>query len=348
VSVDFDKFARGARALDRVSAVVDSVGILRPALELLPGNIGRVARAVASADSQFAGIVFRFRMNQWESFDSPWVRHMATDRCFYTIGGRQWIVANFGGVPVVWSSDWNGTWTWCPVSLARLLAIARVDGPALVVAGATGNPGDFALRRDLEPVPTELSATAKDAVAKTRAIRGCRSWLFVGPPGSGKTTIARQLAAAIGDGSWLMLGPGVARRPEVWELVHVLGPAAIVIDDIDSASGEDMDIALRTGLAEARRYAKVIAGTANTLKAVRGSLIRPGRFDEGPVIVDKLEHEVAASIGYALPKPVLERALETGLLAAYLHELNLRVLVGRDPEVELPDLVARMTAAGDR
>lgn len=341
----FAAFIRRARWLNRTTELVNSVTLLGPVSEFVPGPAGRVLRVLSSLDSRFANSVLRFSMSGWESYYSHWVKAMARDKHMYTIGENDWVVGDFGGIPVVWSASWSNAWLWCPLSLPDLLAHAHQGGPAIVTEGSDN---EILLRPDSTAVPARRSQVALDAIAKTHAIPGCRSWLFVGPPGSGKTTIARQLAAEFGEGSWIQLGPGVACKPVAWELVHALEPSAIVIDDLDASPGAKSDVDLRDGLATARTYAKVIVGTANTLEAVRGSLIRPGRFDEGPVVVSEIEAEVALEIGYALTPPILSRALEAKLLAAYLHELNLRVLAGRDPERELADLVARMEAAGDR
>jgi hypothetical protein len=78
------------------------------------------------------------------------------------------------------------------------------------------------------------------------------------------------------------------------------------------------------------------------------SLLRPGRVADRLLRFDRLDADVATSSTPAVPEEIRVQAIEGGLLAAYLRELNIRCVAGTDePAAALAEMIERQAAAGD-
>jgi energy-coupling factor transporter ATP-binding protein EcfA2 len=185
----------------------------------------------------------------------------------------------------------------------------------------------------------------------------CRTVLLVGPPGSGKSTMARQIAEAFAETTVAVDGVALSSetcfnyiRPEesrgtgsedVVSIVKHCGAQAVVVDDYDRRADEGQSLAL---IRDLRASARVVIFTANDRSALSGAECRPKRFDK-IVYVAGLDRETARSIAPDLPESVREDAWST-LLAAYLHELAVLCRAGRvDPRLALQGLQERQRLA---
>jgi hypothetical protein len=200
-----------------------------------------------------------------------------------------------------------------------------------------------------EIVTPETAALIEDIRAELATGETCRTILLYGPPGSGKSSAARQIAAAFGDTTLTVeSGAWTGNRPEGNEnplttIAVQCGADSIVFDDYDRREDEASSLSL---IADLRRTAKVVIFTANSRSGFSAAETRPQRFDKIAEIAS-LVRATAKSIAPDLPASVAEEAW-TKLLASYLRELAVLCRAGRvDPRVALDGLLARQGAAED-
>jgi transitional endoplasmic reticulum ATPase len=157
-----------------------------------------------------------------------------------------------------------------------------------------GLAGPINLCRELIQLPLQLPQ-----VYRQLGVDAPRGLLLYGPPGCGKTHLARALSNEIGARFFLINGPTVVGtiqgetesnlRAVFNEAAHH-SPAVIVIDEIDSIAPHRRDsgsqsevrivstlLTLMDGLQKVDGV--MVVGTTNRLEAVDGALRRPGRFD---------------------------------------------------------------------
>jgi transitional endoplasmic reticulum ATPase len=182
---------------------------------------------------------------------------------------------------------------------AELLQEYRVDtsgkGPGFEDFG--GYP--HVIERARELIETQLERGAK---LKTIGVRPVKGVLFTGPPGTGKTHLARIIAHQSGADFFRVSGPtivskwlgdteGTLRKIFEAAITSPLGRAIIFFDEIDSIAerrtGETHEaskrlvaqlLTLMDGFDDKSRGLVVIAAT-NRVETLDPALTRPGRFD---------------------------------------------------------------------
>ena len=106
-----------------------------------------------------------------------------------------------------------------------------------------------------------------------------RSMLFVGPPGTGKSTLIKLIARAL-DKRTLRVPVHEIRSIDVdavITMVEMFEPEVLMIDDLDRASNPTQ---LLDGLEKLRAHTGIVMASMNTTKRSDPAFLRPGRFDE--------------------------------------------------------------------
>jgi len=111
-----------------------------------------------------------------------------------------------------------------------------------------------------------------------------RSLFFIGPPGTGKTTVAHGLARLHG-GRLLHIVPNTIEQglghDHIAPLIRLLTPSVFLIDDIHAVNqGEMQEMLHMLEWINNLQSQTMIIATANKLSAIDEAMCRPGRFDE--------------------------------------------------------------------
>lgn len=109
-----------------------------------------------------------------------------------------------------------------------------------------------------------------------------RTILFYGPPGTGKSNLAKSIGKELGTKTLSIsnLDYFFSNYSKVLnDILDFLEIKCIIMDDLDSLTGNRDEVVLKK-LEELRNSGKTVIGTANEIKTLKASFIRPGRFDE--------------------------------------------------------------------
>lgn len=146
-----------------------------------------------------------------------------------------------------------------------------------------GDPGDYVSGNGTWQNVEKL----KDRILKLQAQGIPRNIAFHGPPGTGKTTLARTLARNIGGGRALRIELAAiseAGTAGLLQFVDLLQPRVLLFDDIDRNINEVLEILHlfeQVGATSPlRRNGMVVIATINAISTIDPALLRPGRFDE--------------------------------------------------------------------
>lgn len=197
-------------------------------------------------------------------------------------------------------------------------------------------------------IPSAVMTELRDRIDKFLRAGVSRSFLFAGPPGTGKSVCIRYLAGALGLTS-LRVDLAVlsdhygyhgdaAITNSVETLAKLLKPDMMILDDIDRVRSSGR---LLHFLEFAAREFKLVLASANCTEKMMGAALRPGRFDE-VVTIDKLDRRVLESLVAGCDESMLEK-LQAMPIAYVAEFVKRREVLGHDhAAAELDELVRRL------
>jgi hypothetical protein len=121
-----------------------------------------------------------------------------------------------------------------------------------------------------------------------------RSILFYGPPGSGKSNLVKGVCFYLGAKTIRFVELENLNNTFVAEMLRALNPDAIILEDIDHNTNEDINDLLDK-LEDVNNQKKMIFATANEVSKLDNALLRPGRFDE-VLEINKLDEEILSAL----------------------------------------------------
>lgn len=264
-------------------------------------------------------------------------------------------VWQLGQHAVLWEQHWSEDQlcTKSPIKdLARtVLAMAMADvgpsGRAMVASEG--------LVADTEAAPSQMTSAVRSLCSKLeREMAIChRSVLLHGPAGAGKTAASRQIADALAATTVVVSaeiwgGIQAGRGHDIFDTLCTWRPDCVIFDDLDRAIHRDGDAYMVGGVSRVRSVVPLVIVTANVHDEFTGSILRPGRIADRILRFDRLDDDVALANSPNVPEQVRGKAVECGLLAAYLRELDIRCAAETDdPAHALDELLHRQAAAGD-
>jgi hypothetical protein len=201
-------------------------------------------------------------------------------------------------------------------------------------------------------LPTAQLRALEDRVQRFLASDMPRSYLLVGPPGTGKSAAIAYLSRELGLSSLRVDLTALARHhyhaevsvaASLETLLELLRPDLMVIDDLDRVTTGG---AMLHFLERASRTCKVVMASANCADKMMGAALRPGRFDD-IIRVDRLDPEVLAQL-LGDDRELTARLAEAPV--AYVAEfVKRRAVLGRERAVEeLEELLERQRAIDAR
>lgn len=152
----------------------------------------------------------------------------------------------------------------------------------------------FEIDDAFNPLPSKM-ATEHSAYLRRCLDAGVRrSILLFGPPGTGKSTMARTLVKNLGLKSVRIRVEDIEQlnQTHLSETINMFEPDAIILDDFDRARAQ---ASLLETLEFFRRHVKLVIASANNKHDLDEAILRPGRFDE-LILVNEMDEAIVKNI----------------------------------------------------
>jgi hypothetical protein len=256
---------------------------------------------------------------------------------------------------VLWESHWSGDTLASKSPIEALAHTVLTHAMADFGPSARATVTSHGLVADSEVAPEHAVPAVEKLCAQLERelLVSHRSALLHGPAGAGKTAASRQIAEALAKttivvSSELWGGIRSSGEHDIFDMLCTWRPDCVIFDDLDRAIQCGDEGYLVGGVSRVRAVVPLVITTANVRDEFTGSLLRPGRVADRLVRFDKLDAAVAIASTPNVPDNIRAAAIELGLLAAYLRELNIRCLAGTDdPAAALIEMIERQAGAGD-
>jgi len=127
-------------------------------------------------------------------------------------------------------------------------------------------------------LPSRLAEEYADDFRQAFAVNESRALMLYGPPGSGKSTIARQVADMLKLRSFRLRVDSLDNDSELlYNVIELFRPDCIILDDFDRVNNQEHLLEM---ISKIRKFVKLIIATANNRSNIDEAIMRPERFDE--------------------------------------------------------------------
>lgn len=156
----------------------------------------------------------------------------------------------------------------------------------------------------VDALPSEKATQYATDFSKAFSVGENRSLLLYGPPGSGKSTIARQTSKLLNLSSFRLRVDNLNTDANLlYEIIDFFRPGCIILDDFDRAHNVEHLLDMITHI---RRHVKLVIATANNRDNIDEAILRPERFDELG-FVKNLDSAVVHTMLGDVPDEVFEK-----------------------------------------
>lgn len=148
---------------------------------------------------------------------------------------------------------------------------------------------EFAVDNLVDALSSQIATEYASKFSRAFHVHENRSLLLFGPPGSGKSTMARQVASLLDLKCFRLSVDDIADDVEIlYDIISLFEPECIILDDFDRIEHDATTLEL---IAYLRKNIRLVVATANHRNNIDEALLRPERFDE-LVLIETLDEGV--------------------------------------------------------
>lgn len=173
------------------------------------------------------------------------------------------------------------------------------------------------------PLPTLLGEQVFESCKKYYAKNKKRSIMFLGPPGTGKSSMAKFVSYKLNMKTLRIMGDTLVKIDiySIKEIFDYVKPQCVIIEDMDKIK---LEFSILEFFELMKKDVEFMFLTVNRADRLEQSLVRPGRIDDF-IVVDKAEDEIILSVLGEENKDLFDVVQDWPI--AYIQDLKTRIQV---------------------